>query len=84
MGDGWGESIIYDIFIDHTVWCDVGVGLHMILFIHVKMDMVWGTVLLSPQAKQGGFLYFTRFVFFYKIGEGMNTACKSVTFAAEI
>ena len=40
--------------------------------------------LLSPRAKGGGFLYFTHFVFFYKIGEGMNTACKSVTFAAEI
>ena len=25
-----------------------------------------------------------RFVFFYKIGEGMDTAYKSVTFAAEI
>ena len=41
-------------------------------------------LLLSPQTKQGGFLYLTHFVFFYKIGEGMDTACKSVTFAAEI
>ena len=40
--------------------------------------------LLSPRAKQGGFLYLTRFVFFYKIGEGMDTAYKSVTFAAKI
>ena len=40
--------------------------------------------LLSPRAMQGGFLYLTRLVFFYKIGEGMDTACKSVTFAAEI
>ena len=40
--------------------------------------------LLSPQAKQGGFLYLTCFVFFYKIGEGMDTAYKSVTFAAKI
>ena len=40
--------------------------------------------LLSPQAKRGGFLFFTWFIFFYKIDEGMDTACKSVTFAAEI
>ena len=43
-----------------------------------------GMMLLSPRVKRKAFLYLTSFVFFYKIGEGMDTACKSVTFAAEI
>ena len=38
----------------------------------------------APKRSEGAFLYLTRFVFFYKIGEGMDTAYKSVTFAAEI
>ena len=42
-------------------------------------------VIIKPLSKVRGLsLYLTRFVFFYKIGEGMDTTYKSATFSAKI